>query len=87
MVEFEVGDTVSLNSGGPQMVIESINRNYQFPQIDCVWLAAGITQRDTFDERLLRFLLSVEGPVVSDDVLETAEEVPYPSTTPETGFE
>lgn len=52
--EFDVGDCVQLNSGGPQMCVEYIDSD----SVMCVWFQAHSTQehsltRETFDSRML----------------------------------
>ncbi|NLR73369.1 DUF2158 domain-containing protein [Novosphingobium sp. ERN07] len=48
-MEFSVGDTVQLKSGGEVMTVEGVSAG----QVDCVWFNAKKVERSTFDVRTL----------------------------------
>lgn len=48
-MEFKVGDTVQLKSGGEVMTVEGVSA----AQVDCVWFNAKKVERATFDARTL----------------------------------
>ncbi|MGE0776115.1 MAG: YodC family protein [Sphingomonadaceae bacterium] len=47
---FQIGDVVSLKSGGGAMAVESTNAEV----VACVWRDKGMTRRDSFPEACLR---------------------------------
>ena len=49
-MQFNIGDVVSLKSGGPEMTVESVND----PEIICVWFERQKYHRKTFRREMLQ---------------------------------
>ena len=55
--EFQIGDSVQLKSGGPEMTVGSYNLDYQTDVVigyRCTWFAGAKMHRELFDKGSLK---------------------------------
>jgi uncharacterized protein YodC (DUF2158 family) len=55
MVEFKVGDTVRLNSGGPLMTVDiAVQRTDGGQNVYCIWFEGSLQKKGHFNSLLLK---------------------------------
>lgn len=55
-VTFKEGDIVELKSGGPRMVVSSIDTDFDSVTINCEWFAATKREFGTFNPATLKLV-------------------------------